>query len=118
LTHPLEQLVHPDQSNQVPTSQWQKKCGFVGPVSRREVQGNQITDVPQFISPTDVAIVPESEGAHPDPTEDMAIRLPDSAEPLPVMEEVVQLEQSEPEGDQPAQVQQPEGGLRRSMRQN
>jgi Reverse transcriptase (RNA-dependent DNA polymerase) len=66
-----------------------------------------ITDEPQFISPTDVAIVPESEGATPDPAEDMAILLPDLAEPLPVMEEVVQLEQSAPEGDQPTQVQQP-----------
>ena len=60
---PSFRTVHPDQSNQVPTSQWQKKCGFIGPASRREIQGNQITDEPHFISPTDVAIVPEAESA-------------------------------------------------------
>jgi hypothetical protein len=75
-------------------------------------------DEPQFISPTDVAIVPESEGATSEPAEDMAIRLPDLAEPLPVMEEVVQLEQRASKGDQPTKVQQPERGLRRSTRLN
>jgi hypothetical protein len=34
------------------------------------------------------------------------------------MEEVVQLEQSTPEENQPTQMQQPEGGLRRSTRLN
>ncbi|MGL4351905.1 MAG: hypothetical protein ACRCT2_15330, partial [Plesiomonas shigelloides] len=115
---PSFRTVHPDQSNQVPTSQWQKKCGFAGRVVRQEVQGNQITDEPQFISPTDVAIVPETEGVISGSEDDMAIRLPDSAEPLPVMEEVVQLEQSVPEQARPTQVQQPEGGLQRSTRTN
>jgi hypothetical protein len=70
---PSFRTVHPEQSNQVPTSQWQKKCEFIGPTTRREEQGNQITDEPQFISPTDVAIVPESEGTTSEPAEDMAI---------------------------------------------
>ena len=87
-------------------------------VSRREIQGNQITDEPQFISPTDVAIVPDAEGASSEPTEDIQIRLPDSADPLPVMEEVVQIEGPVPEQGRPTKVPQPEGGLRRSTRMN
>jgi hypothetical protein len=71
---PSFRTMHPDQSNQVPKSQWQKKCGFIGPKTRTEVQGNQIIDEPQFIGPTDVAIVPEAEGATSEPAEDVAIR--------------------------------------------
>jgi hypothetical protein len=81
------------------------------------VQGNQITDEPQFISPTDVVIVPEPEGAAPEPAEDLAIRLPVLAEPLPVMEEVTQLMEPTPEEAQPEQAWQSEGGLQRSTRQ-
>jgi hypothetical protein len=68
--------VHPDQSNQVPKSQWQKKCGFIGPMTQAAVQGNQIMDESRFISPTDAAIVPEAEIAISEPAEDLAIRLP------------------------------------------
>jgi hypothetical protein len=55
-----------------------------------------MTDESQYISPTDVAIMPESEGAASEPNEDLAVRLPDLAKPLPVMEEVTQLEASTP----------------------
>ncbi|MGL5936338.1 MAG: hypothetical protein ACRCZI_12035, partial [Cetobacterium sp.] len=109
---PSFRTVHPDQSNQVPASQWQKKCGFIGPMVRREIQGNQITDEPQYISPTDVAIVPEADGASSEPTEDIQMRLPESVDPLPVMEEVVQLEHPVPAEDLPERVQRvqpPEG---------
>jgi hypothetical protein len=38
---PSFRTVRSDQSNQVPRSQWQKKCGFIGPKTRMEVLKNR-----------------------------------------------------------------------------
>ena len=112
---PSFRTVHPDQSNQVPKSQWQKKCGFSGSHTRTVIQGNQVTEEPEFISPTDVAIIPETDGAVSEPASDVTIRVPDPEESLPIMEEVNQLETVEP---QPEPVQQTGTGPRRSSRRN
>ena len=112
---PSFRTVHPDQSNQVPKSQWQKKCGFSGPHTRTVVQGNQVIEEPDFISPTDVAIIPEADAAASEPASDVTIRVPDPEESLPIMEEVNQLETVEP---QPEPVQRTETGPRRSSRRN
>ncbi|MGL5500991.1 MAG: hypothetical protein ACRDCK_07565, partial [Plesiomonas shigelloides] len=74
---PSFKTVHPEQSNQVPKCLCQQKCGFKGQVRTEVIQGNQITDETHYISPTDVAIMPEPEGGQAAENEDIGIRIED-----------------------------------------
>ena len=77
--YPSFRTVHPSQSNQVPKCVWQTKCGFDKQGPREVLQGNQIEEEPQFISPTDISIIPEPEGGPIDAGADIAIQVNDEA---------------------------------------
>jgi len=84
---PSFRTVHPSQSNQVPKCEWQTKCGFDKQGPREILQGNQIEEEPQFISPTDVSIIPEPEGGPIDAGTDIAIQVNEEAEAAPTAED-------------------------------
>ena len=84
---PSFRTVHPSQSNQVPKCEWQTKCGFDKQGPREVLQGNQIEEEPQFISPTDVSIIPEPEGGPIDAGTDIAIQVNEEADAAPTTED-------------------------------
>ncbi|MGL5934627.1 MAG: hypothetical protein ACRCZI_03275, partial [Cetobacterium sp.] len=121
---PSFKTVHPEQSNQVPEYKWMQKCGFKGRAQRDMIQGNQIQEESQFISPTDVAIMPEPEGGPTLAESDFEVRINEEGTPTtlqPLSEESVPepSEQSiQNESAQPQREAQTNTALRRSARQN
>jgi hypothetical protein len=76
--------VHPEQSNQVLEYKWQQKCGIKGRAKIDFIQGDQIQEEPQFISPMDVAIMPEPEGGPALGELDIEIRINEEGAPMPL----------------------------------
>ena len=62
------------------------KCGFNKQGPREVLQGNQIEEEPQCVSPTDTSIIPEPEGGPINPGADIGIQVREEDGTIPTAE--------------------------------